>query len=197
MNKNENKAVVEKWLKLTYGNNPSFILELKDIESIIKGLIQGLQIELGVTASGNWNKETIKAFENLFPNGLSKERIKVKNIIYILQAGLYVVRNISEGEINGDFGDDLTTAIKILQKQTGVSETGIVTAQLLKAILSLNSYELDKDGDREIREIQQNLNRKYHEQIGLIPTNGIYGTETNIALRKVIEMELGAMENNI
>lgn len=197
MNKNKNMEILQKWLKSAYGNNPIFTNELNGIENILKGLIQGLQIELGITIEGVWNKETLDTFEKMFPEGLNIKTVKNKNIISIVKGGIYVVRNISIDEINGDFSEDLIIAIKIFQKQIGLIENGIITAQLLKAILSLTSYELDKDGDKEIREIQQNLNRKYHKYIGLIQTNGIYGTETNRALRKVIEMELGAIENNI
>lgn len=56
--------------------------------------------------------------------------------------------------------------------------------------------KLDKEGDKEIREIQQELNNKYHDLIGEIPTNGIYDKQTNEALRKVIQKELDSLEED-
>lgn len=193
--------IVQNWLGFTYKNHPLFTIKLTKEENIIEGLIRGLQIELGIPANGIWNKDTTDAFEHLFPNGLSQETKcatdrRIINIIYILQGGFYIARGISPGEMNGCFGDDLTIAIKKFQEQAGLEQDGIVKAYLLKSILSLDSYELDQDGDQEIREIQQNLNHKYYNEIGLIPTNGIYDVKTNMALRRVIEIELGSMEND-
>lgn len=59
-----------------------------------------------------------------------------------------------------------------------------------------NPGQLDKEGDEEIREIQKELNSKYHDVIGIIPTNGIYDKQTNEALRKVIKKELDLLEKN-
>lgn len=59
-----------------------------------------------------------------------------------------------------------------------------------------NSSKSEKEVDEKIREIQKELNNKYHDLIGEISTNGIYDNETNEALRKIIKNELKSLEEN-
>ena len=200
MGKNETMIIAQNWLKSRYEKHHLFTTKLIGKENIIKGLIQALQIELGVISDGFWNDNTTKAFEEVFPNGLIEEtetdiNSRIINIIYILQLGFYVAREIPAGGIDGYFGESLTTAVKVFQEQAGVKEDGIVRAYLFKAILSTESYRLDEKGDYQIREIQQNLNEKYHNVIGLIPTNGIYDTRTNNALKKIVQIEIDSLED--
>lgn len=200
MEKNEAIIIAQNWLKSKYEKHHLFTTKLTEKESIIKGLIHALQIELGIISDGIWNDNTTNVFEQLFPNGLSKEtetdiNSRMVNIIYILQLGFYVAREISAGGIDGDFGEGLTTAVKVFQEQAGVKQDGIVRAYLFKAILSTESYTLDEKGDYQIRTIQQNLNYKYHNVIGLIPTNGIYDRRTNNALKKIVQMELDSLSD--
>lgn len=202
MKETEDTIITQNWLKSIYGHNPLFTIDLTGKENTIKGLIQALQIELRVTVNGIWENETTEAFEELFPDGLSAETDssednRVINIIYILQGAFYTAREISPGGMDGYFGEGLTTAIKTFQKQAGLTEDGIVKAYLLKAILSLDSYELEEEGDSQVRIIQQNLNHKYCNYIGLIPTNGIYDRRTNDALRKIIQIEMNAIGNEL
>lgn len=140
---------------------------------------------------------TSDLYEALFPNGLSQtteitDSQKLSRIIYILQGGFYTARGISPGGLDGIFGNSLTNAIKTFQSQAGITQDGIVTSYLMKAILTTDSFELDSSkGDNNIRGIQQALNAKYYPSIDIIPTNGIYERQTNRALIKALQLELG------
>ena len=52
----------------------------------------------------------------------------------------------------------------------------------MQALLNTDAYTLLANGDSNIRTIQQDLNNKYHTEIGLIPCDGVYSRRTNRAL---------------
>lgn len=184
------------WLNETYGSNPNFVKVDEDGvtgRGTVKGLIRGLQIELGEsTIDGIIGDATCEEFDAMFPNGLSQNVINPnENIVYIMQGGFYC-RGIDPHGFNGIFGNGLTDAVKTLQSQAGLENlNGIITPMILKAILTTDAYTLLSNGDAKIREIQQGLNRKYYLYIGLIPTNGIYDRQTSKALIKALQKEIG------
>lgn len=186
----------QKWLNETYGSNPNFIKVDEDGitgKGTVKGLIRGLQIELGESLiDGIIGNGTIQKFDAMFPNGLSQNvNNPNENIVYIMQGGFYC-RGIDPYGFNGVFGNGLTDAVKTLQSQAGLeNQNGIITSLILKAILSTDAYTLVSNGDTKVRQIQQDLNRKYYEYIGLIPTNGIYDRQTSRGLIKALQKEIG------
>ncbi|MCI9287090.1 MAG: DUF1906 domain-containing protein [Clostridia bacterium] len=129
-----------------------------------------MQIELGESLiDGIIGNGTIQKFDAMFPNGLSQNvNNPNENIVYIMQGGFYC-RGIDPYGFNGVFGNGLTDAVKTLQSQAGLeNQNGIITSLILKAILSTDAYTLVSNGDTKVRQIQQDLNRKYYEYIGLI-----------------------------
>lgn len=201
MGEDEMLIATQNWLVSTYGNNNQFTINVPTDGTgrgiTIKALIQALQIELEVNADGIWGNNTANAFDNLFPNGLSEQtevnsNQTIINIIYIIQGGFYTSRGISPGGLDGAFGSNLKAAVQAFQGQAGVSQSGIVKAYLLKAILTTDSFLLVTNGDSNIRQIQMALNNNYGETIGLIATNGLYLRTTNKALIKAIQIEVNA-----
>lgn len=161
----------------------------------VRGLIKALQTELEITADGSFGVGTKNSFNSMFPNGISKDTEansqKIRNIIRIINGG-YWCRGI-EAEYNDQFAFTIATenATKILKGQLGVDDSnGVVTGIELKAILTTDAYTLQ--GDEKIREIQQALNQKYINILGFyIATNGIYERNTNTAIIKAIQSEIG------
>lgn len=149
----------QKWLNETYGSNPNFVKVDEDGvtgRGTVKGLIRGLQIELGEsTIDGIIGDATCEKFDAMFPNGLSQNVINPnENIVYIIQGGFYC-RGIDPHGFNGIFGNGLTDAVKTLQSQAGFENlNGIITPMILKAILTTYAYTLLSNGDAKIREIQ-------------------------------------------
>lgn len=194
----------QKWLNTTYKNNSHYSKIAEDGVtgwSTMKALVTALQIEIGVSSpDGSFGPATATAFNNM-SKGCTK-----KNLVYILQGGLYC-KGYNPGGFTGTFGDNTTTAVKKLQTDAGLSnKDGVVTALLMKAILSMDAFTLltygSYNGDSKIRTIQQNLNRDYSSNkyfaadIGLVPCDGIYGKSTNKALLYALQIEEGIAEPN-
>lgn len=190
-------VATQEWLKNTYGDSIDVPTDGTDRAKTVKGLIKALQIELDTTADGVWGVTTSFNFNTLFQEGLSantelEDSDKLKRIVYILQGGFYTVRAISPGGLDGEFGDTLTSAVKEFQSQVGVQETGIIWAYLMKAILTTDVYTKDDNyGDDSIVTIQKQLNKKYCNILGIIPTNGVYSKATNKGLIAALQYELG------
>lgn len=188
----------QQWLNQTYGNNPKFVLVDEDGNTgnlTVKGLIRALQIELELEVDGTFGNGTVNAFNTLFPNGLGVEveasSQQVTNIIYILQGGCYC-KGYNPFGFTGKYNTTTANAIEKLQSDIGLESTnGITTGILMKVLLNTDAYVLVAKGDFKIREIQQALNRKYSDYIGYIPTNGIYERNTNKALIKALQKEIG------
>ena len=94
----------------------------------MKALIQALQIELGITADGDFGPTTSSYFKEISINNSSN-----KNINYILQGGLYC-KGYEAGAFDGVFSEKTQKAIKTLQSDAGISQTGSVNSSLMKAI---------------------------------------------------------------
>ena len=114
----------QQWLNSTYGSNPQFVRVDEDGltgNGTVKGLIRGLQIELGEsTIDGIFGNGTYTNFNNMFPNGLNEttddSSENVKNIIYILKCGFYC-RGINPETFNGFFGIQTSAAVREFQMQ--------------------------------------------------------------------------------
>lgn len=192
----------QQWLNQTYGNNPKFVQLVEDGitgNGTVKGLIRGLQIELGESnIDGVIGDGTVSLFESMFPSGLHENTNEPNsNIVYIIQGGFYC-RGIDPNGFDGFFDSGITNAVKKLQGQAGLeNQDGVITSIILKAILTTDGYTLSSSGDVKIREIQQGLNKKYYQQIGLIPTNGIYDRKTSRALIKALQKEINVTPDGI
>lgn len=194
---------VQNWLNFTYGGNQNWIhIEEDGITGVgtIMGLIRGLQSELGLDMDGIFGENTKKIFDEKFPNGLNvednpKEDYK-KRIIYILRGGMYCRGidggNLDYGVVNG-FDEKLKAGIKEMKTQLGIENPSELTKGIeMKAVLTTDAYTLVDGGDSKVREIQQNLNRKYLGELGsYLPTNGLYERYTNVAIKKAIQVEIG------
>ncbi|WP_051623468.1 glycoside hydrolase domain-containing protein [Clostridium hydrogeniformans] len=191
------------WLNKTYGDNPRFKRISEDGVTgwgTMKGLITALQIELGIEApNGNFGPATTSSFKNL---ALGSDKT---NQNYILQGGLYC-KGYNPIGFDGRFGNGVQGAIKKLQVDAGIPNTGEVNALLMKAILSMDAFTLlnygEYHGDEQIRTVQKYLNSNYSSNqyfasdIGLVPCDGIYASATNKALLYAFQIEEGIQVPN-
>ena len=188
----------QKWVNKNYSGKQGYKKITEDGItgwSTMKALIQALQIELGITADGDFGPTTSSYFKEISINNSSN-----KNINYILQGGLYC-KGYEAGAFDGVFSEKTQKAIKTLQSDAGISQTGSVNSSLMKAILTMDAFKLlnygDYHGDSNIRKIQQSLNAKYSsnasfaKKIGLVPCDGIYARTTNKALIFALQIEEG------
>lgn len=194
---------IQEWLNFTYAGNQGWVHVDEDGITgggTVAGLIRGLQHELNLSMDGVFGENTKNAFDNIFPSGLNNESNPTedfkKRIIYILRGGMYC-RGIDGGNIDygvvNNFDDILKNGIKEMKTQLGIENPDESTKGVeMKAVLTTDAYILVENGDSEIRKIQQSLNKKYLEQLGsYLATNGLYERNTNIALRKAVQIEIG------
>lgn len=105
-----------------------------------------------------------------------------ENMVMILQ-GAFWCKGINPYAFDGKFTEATAAAIKKLQGDAGIAQTGVAYVLEFKALLSMDQYSLIESGDPGIRQIQQTLNSRYAEGRGeLIPCDGIYGAGLNRAL---------------
>ena len=81
-----------------------------------------------------------------------------------------------------------------MKSQLGVENpNGIVRAIDVKAILTTEAYTTTgNEYNVKVREIQQELNRKYLNMMGdYLATNGLYDRNTNNAIKKAVQFEIG------
>lgn len=191
---------VQQWLNQTYGNNSSFNYHVNEDgqtgNQTVQGLIRALQIELSSEVDGAFGPDTSFAFKSMFPNGLSEstysETPVVQRITKILQGGFYC-KGIDPYSFDGVFGASTTKAVIKLKTDAGlINANGTVDAIFFQALLNTDGYTLASGGDANIRDVQQRLNRKYYNTIGLIPTNGLYSRPTHMGIVKALQYEVGA-----
>ncbi len=199
--RDEKVVETQEWMNSTYSNNPSWIKIEVDGETGIKtvtGLIRALQIELGLDVDGSFGPGTKNAFDNLFPNGLSKETTpdtqQIKNITCIVNGGLWCRGIEGDWENLEAFSNTTDAGIILMKTQLGLENpNGVIRAVEMKAILTTDAYVITSDGsDEVVRQIQQRLNREYLNVLGdYLATNGLYERNTNKALIKVFQSIIG------
>lgn len=181
------------WLNKTYTGRISPVTE----DGItgwgtIRALTKALQLEIGVGADGLWGPGTEGRCPTISSNNGNK------NIITILQCGLFC-KGYDGGGIDGNYTARTSAGISNLKRDAGLSDIGGTATPLIFKVLlsSMDGFVLASSGDSNIRKIQQNLNRDYYKVIGLIPCNGVYSRDTNIALIKALQFEEGSTPDGI
>lgn len=162
----------------------------------VKALLAALQSELGVKVDGYWGDDTSAAYAN---NTLKLGSTGPK--VAILQGALLckgynpghypTEQNDGTYTFQETFDASVETAVKELQADANISQTGEVSPNLMDAIMSMDSFKLlsSYGGKEEIREFQRYLNSTYESQIGLNPCDGVYNRNTNRAVLKVLQLE--------
>ena len=78
---------------------------------------------------------TMQTFNNYFSGGLSSENYtKNYNIVKILTGGFYC-RGIDPGDFTDIYDENVIKAVKVLQGQIGIEQTGLVNGKLMQMSL--------------------------------------------------------------
>ncbi|WP_259909677.1 glycoside hydrolase domain-containing protein [Lacticaseibacillus paracasei] len=140
----------------------------------------GLQHEIGISAIGEGFGDTTKAalapvVGNLKPGYQG-------NIAQLIQ-GAFWCKGINPGsDFNQRFSDATAQAFKTLQQDAGLSADGVVTVNLMAALFDMAAFSLVSGGSAKVRSMQQYLNSRFSNNIGILPCDGIYQRDTNTAL---------------
>ena len=182
----------QEWLNNTYPNQITVDEDGITGWGTVRGLIKALQIELGVTVDGVLGQGTLSAFTPLSPDSDSTVQT-INRQIHILQGALYCKgQGLDPVYFNGVYTPSTVNAVKKLQQYAGLSsseQTGVADADVMQALLNMDAYTLLQSGDSNIRTIQQALNNKYHDTIGLIPCDGVFSKRTQKALISGLQTE--------
>lgn len=199
--------LTQKWLNQEYSDVPGFgtvVVNGNTGWDTIYGLLRALQHELGITTLANSFGPTTSS---LYSQNLLHRQDGVFNRKFaILQAalwckgynpGYYLVENPTTGIVTFQeiFNANVENAVIQLKVDAGlINPDGIVTLNLMKALMSMDSFKLldsNYGGKVEVRTMQQKLNRKYESYTGLNPCDGVYGRSTNRALIYSFQAEEG------
>ncbi len=198
--------LTQKWLNQNYEDVPGFGRVTENGKTgwnVIFGLTRALQHELGITdLADNFGPTTSRLYGQA---PLHRKDGVTNRKFAILQGALwckgydpgYKLREKEDGTVVFDevFDEDVENAIIELKQDAGlVNPDGVVTTNVMKALLSMDAFKLLGSyygGRSEVRAIQQQLNRSYEAYTGLNPCDGVYGRNTNRALIYAIQAEEG------
>lgn len=199
--------LTQKWLNQEYGDVEGFGTVTENGKTgwnVVYGLTRALQHELGITSlANNFGPTTARLYGE---NPLQRQDGVTDRKFAILQGalwckgynpGYYLTQDSETGIVSFQeiFNESVENAIIKLKKDAGFTNPdGIVTTNVMKALLSMDSFKLLSSyygGKSEIRAMQQQFNRKYEAYTGLVPCDGVYGRNTNKALIYAIQAEEG------
>lgn len=148
-----------------------------------EALVKGLQIELGMSnVTGTFGGQTKAAFDSQVGTLSVGSSDSNNNFVRLLQHALFC-KGYSPTKVTGNFLDGTAEAVVEMKNDAGFSTSDpTVDSMWYKAILNSDAYVLISSGDPKIREMQQDLNRKYNAYCGIMPCDGWYSRNTNAAL---------------
>ena len=191
---NPNVVAAQQWVNDTYTGRPGFVpipVDGCSYSTTFSTLVEAFQIELGFSPSsitGYFGDLTKAASPTLSVGGVNNI-----NMVTILQHAL-LCKGYFGTEVTGSFDPNTSDKIVELQTDAGLSPAQITqsaTPIVLQAALSTEIYTLALEGDSRIRDIQQILNRKYFDYIGIQPCDGVFGANTNTSLIMALQAEEG------
>lgn len=184
----------QQWLNKTYGSVANYIPVPETGNTgwpTIYGLIRGMQHELGIVLQQGdpaFGEATSAAYDaQVVPNLKSGYK---SNFVYLIQ-GAFWAKGINPEEFTGIYSAHTESAIKVLQQDAGIPDTGVLDSQLAQALFDMSAFVLVSGGDESVRQMQQYLNANYREYTGILPADGIYQRATNTALIYGVQVELG------
>lgn len=199
--------LTQKWLNQNYGDIEGFGSVTENGKTgwdTIYGLTRALQHELGITELANsFGPKTKELYSQ---NPLKRQDGVTDKKFAILQGALWC-KGYNPGykltDQNGTavfeevFDDQVEQAIIQLKTDAGfISPDGVVTTEVMKALLSMDSFKLiTAGGTHEIRDLQQHINREYSDYTGIIACDGIYSRSTAKALIYALQAEEGLPTN--
>ncbi|KRL02076.1 glycoside hydrolase domain-containing protein [Liquorilactobacillus capillatus] len=172
----------QQWLNKTYGGINGFHKAPENGQtgwSTIYSLREGLQHELKLSELGEgFGDQTKAALAKVIDTIKKNTSSKIVKLI----KGAFWCKGISPNSFTESYDEDLVAAIKSLQRDAGVDTDGNLTVNLMSALFDMSAFTLLENGDKRIREMQQALNKKYSNDLGILPCDGVYQRGTNTAL---------------
>ncbi|SED22745.1 Putative peptidoglycan binding domain-containing protein [Amycolatopsis tolypomycina] len=191
---------VQQWLNATYRDVAGYQPCPEDGvpgRATTFALVRALQHELGIAPlADNFGPSTLAALDL---RGGVRRGEPASNLVRIVQSGL-ICRGYDVAALDGTFGKATDAAITAFTTDSGAAAPadGSFSPKLLKALLSLDSYRLAHDGDRQVRAVQQWLNGQYPARRDFFvgATDGRVSRDLVTAVSYAIQFELGMTDDN-
>lgn len=184
----------QEWLNGTYTGVTGYTPITEDGatgHATFTALIKALQIELGITADGDFGPGTLSACPATIIQVPNESTATPLNLHYIIQGSMWC-KGYNPGVFNGIFGATTTTGINNFLADAGITQDGVVRPYILQALMNTDGYALAPNGDTNIREVQTGLNSRYGATIGLSPSNGVWERKAHKNMIKAAQIEWGA-----
>ena len=188
---------VQEWLNKTYGKVTGYEKCPEDGRtgwSTIYSLREGLQKELGITTLGQgFGSQTKGALKGKIGTLSAGSK---GNMVKLIKGGFWC-KGIDPSNFSDTFDSPLYNAIKLFQADAGVKNDGNLTVNLLAALFDMSAFILIPGrGDKSVREMQQYLNGKFSDELGILPCDGIYQRDTNTSLIFALQKAIGVAGAN-
>ncbi|AJE42667.1 glycoside hydrolase domain-containing protein [Streptomyces nodosus] len=188
----------QKWVNETYGSVSGYQKCPEDGRtgwSTMYALTMGLQKELGISpVVANFGDGTVAKLAAL--GDIGSGWAKNGNIVKIIRYGLFCKGYTGGYFDTGYYDPDIALAVKHMQGDMGLSQSGTLQAKVFKALLNMDAYVLTAGGSDEVRSIQQWLNGRYWTKatVDICPADGHYSRNVQQNLMKAIQLEIGIAE---
>ena len=186
----------QEWLNSTYSGSASYTSIPEDGlagTGTFRALIIALQIELGVTADGDFGNGTLNAMPSTISQVPDVSTASPTNMHYIIQGTLWC-KGYSPGGFTGIFGPGTASAISQFQGDAGITQDGIIRPYIMRGLMNTDGYAYTgNQGTDEYykHQVQMGLNA-YATQIGLTAPNGLWDRKSHTNLIKACQIEWGA-----
>ncbi|MEU6688233.1 glycoside hydrolase domain-containing protein [Streptomyces sp. NPDC046832] len=188
----------QKWVNSTYASVSGYQKCPEDGKvgwPTMYSFIMGLQKELGISpVVANFGDGTVSKLAAL--GELGSGWAKNKNIVKIIRYGLFCKGYTGGYSDTGFYDPDIELAVKKMQSNMGLSQSGSLQAKVFKALLNMDAYVLTAGGSEEVRSIQQWLNGRYWKKktVDIGPADGHYSRNVQQNLMKALQLEIGIAE---
>ncbi|MEU4743492.1 glycoside hydrolase domain-containing protein [Actinosynnema sp. NPDC023658] len=188
----------QQWVNATYGAVPGYNRCEENGRTgwaTMYSLTRALQHELGITALSDSFGPTTMA--KLAEKGDVGYGYANQNIVRIAQHALYCKGYWGGDTTTGEYGTATYSSVQALKMNAGLNGDGRIQPKIFKALLTMDAYVLLSGGNEEVRRIQQWLNSSYlgKSTFFLIPCDGHYSRDVQVALMKAIQYEIGIPED--
>lgn len=187
----------QQWMNATYKNHREWKGSPEDGKhggNTVFSMIQAIQAEIGYdNLSGNFGSGTLS---NVPVMELGRE---FDNFTVILKGSLWRA-GYAAGNMFNKISNETVNAIKKIQKDIGISQTGQVDGYLWKALMTTDGYVTTWSGGSEtLRKAQQQLNNitvygynfAKDYLIGYLPCDGLGGRKLSTSIIKLIQARIG------
>lgn len=189
--KNSSIITFQNWLNTIFGGSAGWIpVEVDGATgtNLMQATVRAFQIEHAITPTGVLGPVTAECMKNLKPIIKMDPNDEPSVDVCLIQGALFA-KGYNAGGITGIYYNTGIAAVKSMQSDAGLEETGIVDWKVWYGLLSLYWFEKVFGGDSNIQTIQRQLNTSYSDYIGVGPCDGIMQRHTALSLLAALQLE--------